>query len=640
MNHIAYNASRLSVLISWCVLVLSSACDDHVAGPPDEIGQSSLSSDLGQTTCSEDGHCPLDEVCELSTGLCRQASYYGATPPWGMSLEFDDPQFPEKGKADKDNSSSGPGASLSPRGVSETPPPVIEEGSEVCVDEHTEVVLYMSADDSNSKASPVIARKLINQGYAVNDHLIRSYEFLNYYPLVYAAALPGDVNIVPQMVTNGAVPGTYLLQVGIQGPHISNAERRPLNLTFSLDTSGSMIGEPLENLKAVMRASAKNFREGDVVSIVIWSDEQATLLNSHRVTGADDGIFLNIVDNMETSGSTDLDSGLRTAYQLAEKNFNEEYLNRVVLISDGQANVGVTEAGIIAEAAEDSESEGIYLVGVGTGNGYDDSMMDEITDAGKGAYLFIDSPAEATKQFTGDLFLANLEIAAMNVRLRLKLPSTFRVVEFHGEEMSADPQAVKPQHLAPNTAMVYHQAIGSCTREPFRDDDVIEVQVEFQDPRSRQERLKSVQANGKELLGDEESVSDRGQLVKGNAVVTYAEALKKLYHANREESIEICERAQSIVDNAAASLEADPDLDEVTELLSQYCVRCVAGNCGPDLWGTGNESDETGDYDGDDDDDDYAPGMDNEENSTGCACRAVSTKTRANSLFVFLFNLF
>jgi len=474
-------------------------------------------------------------------------------------------------------------------------PPEIVEGHEICVDEDTTVLLYMSADDSTSKASPVVARKLIRDGHTVPASLVRTYEFLNYYTLAYPAAEAGRVRIVPQMVADGTVPGAYVLQIGVQAPHVAARDRRPLNLTFTLDNSGSMRGAPMDNQKAVLRAIAAELEEGDIVSMVSWNTSQNTLLESHWVSGPDDPVLLRVIEELTAGGGTNLNAGLRNGYRLAQDNFDADALNRVVVISDGQANVGVTERETIAAAAQDGEGAAIYLVGVGTGNGYDDRMMDTITDAGKGGYLFVDSPEEAFEQFSGELFVANLDIAAMDVRLRLRLPSTFRVLEFHGEEMSEDAADVKPQHLAPNTAMVYHQSIGSCTGQPFQPEDVVEVTVEFLDPHTREAKLEEVVANGLELLGDGEHGEGRPQLVKGNAVVAYAEGLKRLHGADAQSTAETCELGLLIVEAARQVLADDEDLDEILGLYLAYCQRCLAGDCGPDplgaRWGRDEDRD-------------------------------------------------
>jgi Ca-activated chloride channel family protein len=294
-----------------------------------------------------------------------------------------------------------------------------------CPEEHDPVVLYMSNDDSNSQGSPVVARRTINDGGIVWPNDVRIHEFLNYYDMSYEnpADIPAEVGI--QMRRTDAVTGEFTLLLFAQGRHITTAARRPINLVFSLDTSGSMSGEPMDLLKDTMHAVAGSLRDGDIVSIVAWNDMQEVLLDGHSVTGADDPVLLDAINGLESGGSTNLYAGLDLAYTIAREGFSEDRINRVMMISDGGANVGVTEAELIGENAEDSNGEGIYMIGVGVAGGsYHDDLMDAVTDAGKGAYVFIDGPAEADRMF-GEHFLANVEVAARDVRMELTMPWYF-----------------------------------------------------------------------------------------------------------------------------------------------------------------------------------------------------------------------
>ena len=436
----------------------------------------------------------------------------------------------------------------------------------VCDEEIEEPqVLYLSADDSNSQASPVYVRKMIEQGGTVPWHVVRTYEFLNYYDLSYAFPEQGRVTVVAQMKPDPdpEEEDLYSLQIGVQGHHMGEDMRRPMNVTFSLDTSGSMSGEPINLLKAVCREIAGNLREGDVVSMVIWSDTQAVELESHVVSGPDDDELLDAINDIEPGGSTNLHAGLVTAYDLADENYQEGWLNRVVLISDGQANTGITDQDLIAAHADDSEREGIYMVGVGTGNGYDDRLMDTVTDKGKGAYIYIDSDEEAGKMF-GEKFVSSMEIAVMDVQVQLTIPPVLRMEVFYGEEVSGNPKEVEPQHLAPDDAMIYQLSLRSCWE--IGEDDTIKAVASYTDPATREARTDSFEANALELL---EGASE--QLSKGYAIVAYAEALKEIDQtSDGEEKAQLCSDAKAKVDAAAAQLD-DDDLDEISSLMETYC---------------------------------------------------------------------
>ena len=431
-----------------------------------------------------------------------------------------------------------------------------------------EVVLYLSADDSNSMASPVEARAVILSG-ARYMNAVRTYEFLNYYTFDNAPALAGAVAVTAQMTPNDEVgegDETYDFQISVQAPALSNAARRPVNLTLSLDTSGSMGGHPIEMVRQSCLAIAGSLKEGDIVSAVTWSTVQSILLNSHSVAGPDDATLVSVCNQIAANGGTNLNAGLVTAYNLAEANFSENRINRVVLMSDGAANVGVTDKDLIAQHAYDANGEGIYLIGVGMGGlGYfNDVLMDTITDEGKGAYIFIDTAAEAQLMF-GPRFVSNIEVAARDVQVEMTLPATFEMIEFHGEEYSENPDEVDPQHLAPNDAMIYHQIIGSCDSSVVDHTDPVIITATYSNPISLTPLSTTLNTTMATLLD-----ADNALILKGNAIVAYAEALKKLKTLTGPDATDLIDAVIVKVQTAQAASPGDPDLAEVLNLLQTY----------------------------------------------------------------------
>src|SRR4029079_11725586 len=134
-----------------------------------------------------------------------------------------------------------------------------------------------------------------------------------------------------------------------------------------------------------------------IVNMVTWNTNNNTLLSGYPVTGPSDPKVLALINGLQASGGTDLHSGLVAGYNLAQANYGTDRLNRLILISDGGANVGVTDKDLIALHSQDADKEGIYLVGVGAGPAefYSDELMDTVTDKGRGAYVYLDTPAEA-----------------------------------------------------------------------------------------------------------------------------------------------------------------------------------------------------------------------------------------------------
>ena len=395
-------------------------------------------------------------------------------------------------------------------------------------DDVNPVQLFLSPDDSNSMSSPVQARVAIEAGWSNPSSIpLRSWEFMNYYSFDYDPPRVNDVALTLELIPDpdSVTDDTWLLQIAVKSPDLTMADRRPMNLTFVVDTSGSMGGGPLDLGRDVLKAIAGELKNGDVVSMVQWSDDQGILLSNHEIDGADNEILIDAIDGLTSGGGTDLSAGLTTGYKLAAANYSAERVNRIVLISDGGANLCNTDVNLIADYAGGQDADGIYMVGVGVGGSsglYNDDLMDQVTDIGKGAALFIDSTEEAEKMF-GDRFLSTMDVWVRDVSVILDLPPGFEIVKFSGEEYSTDPSEIEPQHLAPNDAMVFYQSIQTCAPESVTDDTEITVAVTYKDGTTFESGSRSLTASFGELTATTPVL-----LYKGAAIYGYAEGLREL----------------------------------------------------------------------------------------------------------------
>ncbi|WP_437781738.1 vWA domain-containing protein [Sorangium sp. So ce1097] len=428
------------------------------------------------------------------------------------------------------------------------------------VDLATPLTLYLSSDDSNSMASPVIVRRQIELGAAqVDPYAIRTHEFLNYYRYSFAPANEGQLSIVSQL-GSCVLTGDLALQIAVQSSP-APAQRKPMTITLVLDTSGSMSGAPIELERSAIRAIASTLVEGDVVNAVTWNTEQSAVLEGHVVSGPDDPVLLDLASSIGADGGTDLHSGLVAGYALANAHRAEGGINRVVLISDGHANAGVVEEAIIGENAEDADGEGIYLVGVGVGDGVNDTLMDVVTDAGRGAYVYLDSADEARRVFV-DRFDETLLVAARDVRIELTLPPYFAIQKFYGEEYSPDPAKVRTQHLAPNDSMMLYQILRPCDPSLPSANDPYRVRVTWRDAETGEAR-EAVQQTTLGGLG-----IDDGNLTKAAAIIAYAEALKQLVDLDAAGRAAALTAAREAV-IAANTGGADADLIEIAATLQK-----------------------------------------------------------------------
>jgi Ca-activated chloride channel family protein len=419
-----------------------------------------------------------------------------------------------------------------------------------------EVVLYLSPDDSNSMSSPVQIRSEVMSSNDLSYAPVRVWEIMNYYDFPYPPAVDGELALHAAMQPVAGESNTWRLQLAVSSEAMSAAERPPLNLTLVLDTSGSMEGEPIELLEQTCLAIASQLREGDTVSLVEWDTENTWTLAGYAVTGPNDTTLIDAIDSLAADGGTDLNGGLVSGYMLAQQVYDGDMLNRLVLISDGGANVGVTSVDLIAQNAVYGGSDGVYLVGVGVGDGpgYNDELMDQVTDAGKGASVFVDSDDEAWKVF-GSKFENTLAIAGRDVQVELTMPPGFEIVKFSGEEYSGDPTEVEPQHIAPNDAMVFHQQIRTCAPELVDAAAEFTVSATWKDPWTFESKQITQTWTYAELMA-----AEQGLLLKGAAVLAYAEALQQ--SSGMQAGLEAIAAAQAL-------LPEDPDLAEMGQVLER-----------------------------------------------------------------------
>lgn len=416
------------------------------------------------------------------------------------------------------------------------------------------VVLYLSPDDSNSMGSPVFAREALKKGWAPGG--IRTYEFLNYYRIAFTPEPAPALKLFAE-AENGAAAGEVNLQLAVRSFDAAKP-RRPMTLTFVLDTSGSMAAGGIGRERAAVKAIAKSLAKNDIVSMVTWNTDNLVVLDGHVVTGPNDPAIVNAATNLTADGGTDLHSGLVKGYQLAEAHYGQSRLNRVILISDGGANVGITDEDLIGLKSEDADKEGIYMVGVGAGpaEGYNDMLMDVVTDAGRGAYVYLDDAAEADQMFV-NRFDETMEIAARGVQIELTMPWYFSIKKFSGEMYSPNPEEVRPQHLAPSDAMVLHQTLVACDPAVVNNADPVQMRVTWKTPLTYVDQESVLTTTVGELLA-----ADKPHLAKGLAIVAYAEALK----TQKAEDL-----ADALVRVTAANVSGtDPELTEIANLITLH----------------------------------------------------------------------
>lgn len=269
-------------------------------------------------------------------------------------------------------------------------------------------------------ASYTIARRKLLEGQLPPEASVRVEEFLNYFRYEYRA--PGaDRPLAIQL--DGApspfTPGRHLVRVGLQGRRLTLGERKPAHLTFLVDVSGSMQSpDKLPLAQKALRILVDNLRDGDTVGLVTYAGGVREVL---KPTGLERKAEIHAaIESLTAGGSTAMASGIELAYAQAATQLRPEAISRVIILSDGDANVGATGHAEILGLIRHRVKEGITcsVVGFGMGN-YRDDLMEAFANKGNGNYAYVDSLLQARRVFQEQLG-STLEVIAQDVKLQVE----------------------------------------------------------------------------------------------------------------------------------------------------------------------------------------------------------------------------
>ena len=263
------------------------------------------------------------------------------------------------------------------------------------------------------------ARRVLRSGGLPEPAAVRTEEFVNYLDYGYPEPEPER----PFAVTLDAAPhpfqaGHHVLRVGLQGSTPTPDTRRPMHLTFLVDTSCSMTSsDRLSLAQESLRHLVKGLKQQDSVAIGTYAGGVAQVLEP--TSAVRQSTILAAIDGLRTGGGTAMESGVTLAYAMADDAYVAGHENRVVVLSDGDANIGGSTTTDMLDVVRRYAGRGITLstVGFGTGN-YRDALMEQLANKGDGTYVYIDGPSEAERVF-GDGALAALTTIARDVKIQV-----------------------------------------------------------------------------------------------------------------------------------------------------------------------------------------------------------------------------
>jgi len=247
-------------------------------------------------------------------------------------------------------------------------------------------------------ASYSIVRRFLRDGQLPPKDAVRVEELINYFPYAYEPPT-GAVPFAVHMETAACPwrPAHRLVRIGLKGREVPRGERPQSNLVFLIDISGSMDApNKLPLVKAALRMLVAELRPEDRVAIVVYAGAEGLALPS--TPAGDKTAILSAIESLSPGGTTHGSAGIRLAYETAAAHFIEGGVNRVILATDGDFNVGVTSAGELVRLIEAKAKSGVFLTALGFGMGnLKDATLEKLADHGNGNYAYIDGLSEARK---------------------------------------------------------------------------------------------------------------------------------------------------------------------------------------------------------------------------------------------------
>lgn len=408
-------------------------------------------------------------------------------------------------------------------------------------------------------------RNYIDAGELPPSSIVRPEEFINYFGYDYPIPEDGAFGIYVDAAPSPYTSTTQYVRVGIQGQRVSDTKRKDAVLTFVIDVSGSMGDDKkLSLVKEALRLLINELRPTDQVGIVVFGDNARILLENTTIANKD--AILKAIDALQTEGSTNTEAGLRMAYDLANKYLTDGAINRVILCSDGVANVGNTTPDAIRQSIRDYTKKGITLTTVGFGMGdYNDYLMEQLADDGDGNYSYVDTLSAAKRIFVENL-TGTLQVIAKDAKVQVDfnpaVVSRYRLIGYENRDVAdgdfrndtVDAGEIGAGH---SVTALYEVELTSETAG-----DALTVQMRYADPKTA--GVKEIKQPFKRSDFGQDFAAAKPRLQLAVAVAAFAEQLRGDTSDAGPAALLL-----TLVQSIAPKLQKDPDVREFAALVAK-----------------------------------------------------------------------
>lgn len=420
-------------------------------------------------------------------------------------------------------------------------------------------------------ASYSVVRRYLNDGNLPPNEAIRVEEFINYFNFFYPGPNNSDEAFAIHLEGAPAPFGpknSQLLKIDLQGAKVRAAERKPASLIFVIDVSGSMDQDNrLGLVKKALRLLVDELQPTDTISLVVYGSTAQVILPPTEADQTD--VILAALSRLHPSGSTNAEQGLRLAYDLAAQAFRSGGINRVMLLSDGVANVGNTDSDSILEVIKNQVEQGITLstIGFGMGN-YNDVFMEQLANDGDGNYAYVDTLDEAHRIFVENL-TGLLQVIAKDAKVQVDfnpdVVRSYRLLGYENRDVAdsdfrndtVDAGEVGAGHTV--TALyelTFHEEISESNQ-------ALTVYLRYQDVDTGQVEELERSLSHSDFLPSLNDSSAKFRFI--TAVAEYAEILRESYWAKDSSLLEVKQLARS----AETFFDQDEDVTEFMLLLNR-----------------------------------------------------------------------
>jgi Ca-activated chloride channel family protein len=422
--------------------------------------------------------------------------------------------------------------------------------------------------------SYTIARRYVSDGNLPPEDAVRVEEFVNYFDQDYDYPPEGQAFAIA--VDGASFPFAEtdryrMMRVGIQGYAVPPEERKDVSLTFVIDVSGSMSREDrLGLVKRSLELLVDQLRPTDTVGIVVYGSEARVVLEP--TSGDNRDAIMEAIYGLAPEGATNAEGGLRLGYERANQAFMPNGINRVILCSDGVANVGRTGAESIWEVIKGYASEGITLTSVGFGMGnYNDVLMEQLADNGDGFYAYVDTLREARRLFVENL-TSTLQAIAVDAKVQVEfnpeVVARYRLVGFENraiadEDFRDDTVDAGEIGAGHNVTALYEIKL-----HPDAEGQIATVFLRWEDPDTHEVEELNQPFDSGEIAESFAAASPRFQW--DVVVAEYAEILRGSYWAEGSTLAAVLEEAQAV----SNLLPGDDNVSEFVELVKR--ARAIA----------------------------------------------------------------